>query len=50
VIEEKKEEISDTGGSLSFNYSHSETLESHARMVRFDQQMMNALSFNAEEH
>ena len=28
--------VSDTGGS-SFNYGHVEKLESHARMVRFDQ-------------
>ena len=40
----------DTGGSSSFNYGHVEKLESHARMVRFDQQMMRALSSNMIEH
>ena len=29
--------LSDTGGSSSYNYGHVEKLESHARMVRFDQ-------------
>jgi len=48
--EEKKDNFSDTGGSISLNYSHCEFLESHARLVRFDQQMMNSLSFNSENH
>lgn len=45
-----EDEASDTGGSSSFNYGHVEKLESHARMVRFDQQMMRALSNNMVDH
>lgn len=47
---EHEEDASDTGGSSSFNYGPVEKLESHARMVRFDQQMMSALSNNMTEH
>lgn len=42
--------MSDTGGSSSYNYGHVEKLESHAHMVRFDQQMMRGLSNNMIEH
>lgn len=45
-----KEDASDTGGSSSFNYGNVEKIESHARLVRFDQQMMRALSKNMTEH
>jgi hypothetical protein len=31
------ENQSDTGGSCSYNYGHVDLLESHARMIRFDQ-------------
>lgn len=42
--------MSDTGGSSSYNYGHVRKLESHAHMVRFDQQMMRGLSNNMTEH
>lgn len=47
---EEGDGASDTGGSNSYNYGHVENLESHARMVRFDQQMMRAISNNLTEH
>lgn len=43
-------DASDTGGSSSFNYGNVDKIESHARLVRFDQQMMRALSTNMTEH
>jgi len=45
-----QEDASDTGGSSSFHYGNVEKIESHARMVRFDQQMMRALSSNMTDH
>ena len=36
----------DTGGSAQFTYGHVAGLESHARLVRFDQQLMRAVSNN----
>ena len=36
----------DTGGSAQHNYGYVEKLESHARLVRFDQQLMRAISNN----
>lgn len=44
------EDASDTGGSSSFHYGNVDKIESHARMVRFDQQMMRALSDNMSDH
>lgn len=44
------EDASDTGGSSSYNYGNVEQIESHARLVRFDQQMMRSLSSNMTEH
>lgn len=43
-------EASDTGGSSSYNYGNVQKIETHARMVRFDQQMMRALSDNMSKH
>lgn len=44
------EDASDTGGSSSYNYGNVEKIESHARLVRFDQQMMRSLSSNMTTH
>lgn len=49
-INGSKGDASDTGGSSSFNYGNVDKIESHARLVRFDQQMMRALSTNMTEH
>lgn len=47
---DEDDNMSDTGGSSSYTYGQVEKLDSHARMVRFDQQMMGALSNNQTEH
>lgn len=36
-LDDKEERYRDTGGSSQFTYGHVEKLESHARLVRFDQ-------------
>ena len=48
--QQEGDNMSDTGGSSSYNYGHVAKLESHAHMVRFDQQMMGGLSNNMTEH